>query len=83
MPAIGGKRRVAHHLTGQAMTSTLLKATLELLSQTNPESWPALAKRIDVTYTWLRQLDNGLIKEPGINKIERLYCALSGKSVEL
>lgn len=65
------------------MTSMLLKATLELLSQTSRESWPALATEIGCTYTWLVQLENGKIKEPGINKVERLYCHLSGKSFEV
>lgn len=83
MSAIGGKPYGAPYQPGYSMTSNLLRATLELLDQTSPETWPALAKSINVTYTWLRQLDSGLIKEPGINKIERLYTALSGKSVEL
>lgn len=65
------------------MTSNLLRATLELLEQTSRDSWPALADKLDVTYSWLAALDAGKIKEPGVNKIERLYCILSGKNVEL
>jgi hypothetical protein len=65
------------------MTSTLLRATLELLEQTALEDWKRLAKQCDCTVGWLRQLCDGQIKEPGVNKIERLYTALSGKSVEL
>lgn len=65
------------------MTSNLLKATRELLNDTGRDTWPALAKRINVTYAWLVQLDNDTIKEPGVNKIERLYNDLSGKSVDL
>lgn len=69
--------------TGLAMTSVLLKATLELLEQTSRESWPALAQDIGCTYTWLVQLEKGQIKEPGINKVERLYAKLSGKSLKI
>jgi hypothetical protein len=65
------------------MTSSLLLATKELLDKTSRESWPALAKEIDATYTWIRQLDDGLIKEPGVNKIERLYKALGGDMANL
>lgn len=65
------------------MTSNLLKATIELLEQTSRESWPAIAKKIGCTYTWMCQLDAGTIKEPGVNKIEKLYNVLSGKEVEL
>lgn len=65
------------------MTSSLLRATLALLEQIPKESWPALATEIGCTYTWLVQLDNGKIKEPGVNKVERLYNKLSGKTLEL
>ena len=65
------------------MTSILLKATVELLDQTNREDWKRLAKQLDVTVNWIADVANGQIKEPGVNKIERLYSALSGKSVEL
>lgn len=61
------------------MTSSLLIATLDLLGQTAKDSWPKLAKEIGCTYTWLAQLDSGMIKEPGVNKIERLYIALGGE----
>lgn len=65
------------------MTSNLLRATLELLDATSKESWPSYAEQIGCTYTWLVQLDKGNIKEPGINKIERLYELLSGKKLDL
>lgn len=65
------------------MTSKLLKATLLLLGDTNRETWPALAKEVGCTYSWLVQLDNGLVKEPGINKIEKLFHALGGKLEDL
>jgi transcriptional regulator with XRE-family HTH domain len=65
------------------MTSNLLKTTLLLLDATALDDWKRLAKELDVTVGWLRQLANGEIKEPGVNKIERLYSALSGKTVKL
>jgi predicted transcriptional regulator len=61
------------------MTNSLLTATLALLEQTSRESWPALAQDIGCTYTWLAQLDKGLIKDPSVNKIQKLYEKLSGK----
>ncbi len=65
------------------MTSNLLKATLELLEQTALADWKRLAVKCDLTVAWIRQLIDGKIAEPGVNKIERLYNALSGKDVEL
>jgi hypothetical protein len=69
--------------TGLTMTSNLLKATIELLDMTALEDWKRLATECDLTVAWIRQLVAGDIKEPGINKVERLYTALSGKTVDL
>jgi transcriptional regulator with XRE-family HTH domain len=65
------------------MTSNLLKTTLELLDLTSREDHKRLAEELGVTVNWITMLIDGKIKEPGVNKIERLYVALSGKRIEL
>ena len=65
------------------MTSLVLIATLRLLKDKQLEDLKRLADDCDLTVEWLRLLKDGKIKEPGINKVERLYNALSGKSIEL
>jgi len=65
------------------MTSSLLRATLLLLDQTALEDWKRIADQCDVSVGWLRLLCDGKVKEPGVNKIERVYCVLSGKALEL
>jgi hypothetical protein len=65
------------------MTSTLLRATLQLLEQTALEDWKRLAKDCELNIAWIRQLKAGVITEPGINKIERLYKALGGNMADL
>lgn len=76
-------RTVPFKSIGQIMTSALLRATLDLLDQTALEDWKRLAEECGLTVAWIRQLVDGKIKEPGVNKVERLYNALSGKAVNL
>lgn len=65
------------------MTSLLLTATLELLKSKSRDEMKLLAEQCDVTIEWLLLLTAGRIKEPGVNKVERLYNALSNKTVQL
>lgn len=65
------------------MTSLLLNKTLDLLRQTERDSWHDLARTSGATYAWIAQLHAGNIKDPSVNKIELLYNALSGKKIKL
>lgn len=65
------------------MTSLLLRATLKLLKGKSREDLKPIALKCGVTLEWLLLLQAGNIKEPGVNKIERLYNCLSGNSVNL
>jgi transcriptional regulator with XRE-family HTH domain len=65
------------------MTSTLLRATLELLEQTNAQDWQDLSEKTGLKVPWIRQLALGNIDEPGVNKIEKLYKALTDKKLDI
>jgi transcriptional regulator with XRE-family HTH domain len=65
------------------MTSNLLKATLLLLNTLDPKAYPDLAKSLGVSPLWLAKLKSGEIKEPGVNKIEKLYNELSGTTLSI
>lgn len=65
------------------MTSLLLKATLKLLKGKSRDDLKPIAAKCGVTLEWLLLLQTGRIKEPGVNKIEKLYNCLSGAAVNL
>lgn len=63
--------------------SIFLEATLKLLDDIPRERWHELTKKVDCTYAWLAQLDDGKISSPGIHKLEKLFKALGGKFSDL
>ena len=54
----------------------LLKDTEKLLSET-ALPYKEIAKNSKVGYRWLMLLIKGKYKDPGINKVQRVYDALS------
>ena len=58
-------------------------ATIKLLENTNLDDWKRLAEKCELTVAWIRQLRDGIINEPGANKLQRLYIALGGKMADL
>jgi hypothetical protein len=42
-------------------------------------SLPKLARETNLDYNWLRKLNDGLINDPGVKKIERLLTYASKK----
>lgn len=64
-------------------TSKLLSATLRLL-QNRPYSktLKAISEETGVPEGWIKSLSNNRIKEPSCIRIEKLYCYLSGRSLD-
>lgn len=66
------------------MTSRLMNATVELLRlRPRTLTLPMIAKDIGVSPYWLSMLVNGQIPNPSVVKIERLYCYLTKKELDL
>lgn len=56
----------------------LMEETIELLAR-DKGNWPVTAKDTGLGREWISKLSQGLIADPGINKIERLHHYLSQK----
>ncbi len=65
------------------MILSMHKATIKLLENTTLDDWKRLAEECDLNTAWIRQLIDGTIKEPGANKLQRLFLALGGKMADL
>lgn len=57
---------------------TLLTETIKLVNQSEL-SVTQIAKGAKVKYRWLKYVLDGTFKDPGVNRIERVYNFLSGK----
>lgn len=60
------------------MESILLSYTIQLLEH-DKYSWPATARTIGVSRSWLAHLYSGIIRDPGVVRVERLYLHLATK----
>lgn len=65
------------------MTTILLKTVQELLEQKNRDQWKELAEALGHTTNWVAMVASGQIKDPGVDKVEKLYQLLTGKKLEL
>lgn len=61
---------------------SLLQRTLELLKTTD-ETIPQIYVDTELPFYWLQSLREGRIKNPSVNRIQRLYEHLSGKKLEV
>jgi hypothetical protein len=59
------------------MDTPLLTSVVDRLLALPRDQWPALAMRADVPLPTIAKIAYRQIKEPGVNKIERLHLALS------
>jgi hypothetical protein len=62
-----------------AMNKTLLEKTLDL-ARKSELSKTVICKNIKVTVRWYDMLLNGQIKDPGVNRIQRLYDYLEPRT---
>lgn len=65
------------------MTTNLLKTVRDLLDQKSRDEWKILAEELNVSLNWVAMVADSKIKDPGVDKIEKLYQLLSGKSLSL
>lgn len=61
---------------------SLLQRTLELLKTTD-ETIPQIYVDTQLPFYWLQSLREGRIKNPSVNRVQRLYEHLSGKKLEV
>jgi len=69
------------------MSSKLWNRTLELLEQTD-KTIPEICVGAHVNHSWLMSIKYGLgkrghIRNPSVDKVERLYEFLSGKQLDI
>ena len=60
-------------------TRSLLEKTRVLLSVKSAGELTAIAAETNLTYDWLLKLKGDKIKDPSVNKIQKLYEHLSGE----
>lgn len=61
---------------------TLYARTLELLKNSD-KPLPLIYKETDLPFYWLRKLSQGEIKDPSVNRVQKLYEYLSGSTLEV
>lgn len=63
---------------------SLMLETLKLLKERGPEqTLPNIASETGIPFYWLRKFHYGEIKDPGVNRIQKLYEFLSGRPLRL
>lgn len=55
-----------------ATNQTMLNRTKTLLQQ-HKGHWRSICEKTDLDYDWLTKVAQGSIKDPGVNKIQRLH----------
>lgn len=60
----------------------LMKKVQDLLKN-DPRSIPEIYKQSGIPFYWLRKFADGAYQNPSVNRIERLYEFLTGKSLEV
>lgn len=61
---------------------TLHARTLALLKQSKVPL-PEIYKETDIPYYWLKKFSSDEIKDPSVNRVQRLYEFLAGKQLEV
>lgn len=61
---------------------TLLEKTLKLVRD-EPRGLLAVAQKTEIPYHWLRKFAAGKIPNPSVNRVQKLFEKLSGKTVKL
>lgn len=66
----------------QIDNASLLKRTTQLLT-TREDTLPNIAADTDLSVHWLRKLKHGQIKDPSVNRIQRLYEYLTNSELKV
>jgi predicted transcriptional regulator len=61
-------------------TLSLMNETLRLLKERN-QTLPEVASATDIPFYWLRKFHYGEVKNPSVNRIQKLYEFLSGRKL--
>jgi len=61
---------------------SLHRKTLDLLKQSGIPL-PEIYKETNLPYYWLKKFRSGEIKEPSVNRVQRLYEFLAGRKLEV
>jgi len=61
---------------------SLHRKTLDLLKQSGIPL-PEIYKETNLPYYWLKKFRSGEIKEPSVNRVQRLYEFLAGRELEV
>ena len=69
------------------MAATLVKGslhsrTLDLLKQSGVPL-PEIYKETHLPYYWLKKFSSGEIRDPSVNRVQRLYEFLAGRKLEV
>jgi hypothetical protein len=65
------------------MNSVLHQLVFDLLEQTSPEQWRAIAQKTGLKFSWIRAIAENRIPHPSASRLETLYEGLTGKAIEL
>lgn len=69
------------------MTTTANKGSLHdrtlLLLKESGATLPEIYKETHLPYYWLKKFSSGEIRDPSVNRVQRLYEFLSGKRLEV
>ena len=69
---------------GGEFVSKLCAKTIELLkNRPRPQTYAIIGEKININPSWIDALAQGRIKEPGVQKIERLYEYLKGEPLKV
>ena len=61
---------------------SLHRKTLDLLKQSEIPL-PEIYKKTNLPYYWLKKFSSGEIKNPSVNRVQRLYEFLAGRKLEV
>jgi len=62
---------------------SLLAATLDILCNHRPKTLPEIAIDTGLPYYWIRKMASNEIKDPGVNRVQKLYEYLTRTSLPI
>lgn len=64
------------------MKGSLHQKALELLKG-SPQALPDIARDSELPYYWLKKFSSGEVKDPSVNRVQKLYEYLAKKPLEI
>ena len=69
-------------MAATSVKGSLHSRTLDLLKQSGIPL-PEIYKETHLPYYWLKKLSSGEIRDPSVNRVQRLYEFLAGRKLEV